>query len=225
MDGVNSKDNKSDVEKGVVEITLYALLGSPSLGTMRVKGRINVQLITILIDTSSTHNFLDTIILATLQLSLDPTLTFEVKVANGATIQTNGVRANIKVLVQGYTFTVDLNVLPLGDYELVLGTQWLRTLGMIQWDFRAMFMKFQHMGTTVTLEGLHPIDHSLQEGTQFFKKAMRKASYCRLCPWGLLLHLTNLVTLLLSSFYLSLLQYLLLHLVCLLVEDMSIRFS
>ena len=132
MDGVNSKDNKSDVEKGVVEITLYALLGSPSLGTMRVKGRINGQLITILIDIGSTHNFLDTVILATLQLSLDPTLTFEVKVVNGATIQTNGVCANIKVLVQGYTFTVDLNVLPLGDYELVLGTQWLRTLGMIQ---------------------------------------------------------------------------------------------
>ena len=94
---------------------------SPS--TMRVKGKINGHWVTILIDTGSTHNFLDTAILAILQLSLDPTLTFEVKVANGATIQTQGVCTNVRVSVQGHAFVVDLNVLPLGDCELVLGTQ------------------------------------------------------------------------------------------------------
>ena len=79
-------DNKSELEKGVVEISLYALLGSPSRGTMRMRGKINGHWITILIDIGSTHNFLDTAILVVLQLSLDLTLTFEVKVANGATI-------------------------------------------------------------------------------------------------------------------------------------------
>ena len=123
LDGDNSEDNKSDIEKGVAEITLYALLGSPSPGTMTVKGKINGHWVTILIDTGSTHNFLDTAILAILQLSLDPTLTFEVKVANGATIQTQGVCTNVRVSVQGHAFVVDLNVLPLGDCELVLGTQ------------------------------------------------------------------------------------------------------
>ena len=79
-------DNKSELEKGVAEISLYALLGSPSRGTMRMRGKINGHWITILIDIGSTHNFLDTAILVVLQLSLDLTLTFEVKVANGATI-------------------------------------------------------------------------------------------------------------------------------------------
>ena len=37
--------------------------------------------------------------------------------------------------MQGQVFAVDLNALALGDCELVLGTQWLRTLGLIQWDF------------------------------------------------------------------------------------------
>ena len=66
LDGVNSEDIKIDGEKSVAEITLYALLGSPSPGTMRVKGRINGHWVTVLIDTCSTHNFLDTAILATL---------------------------------------------------------------------------------------------------------------------------------------------------------------
>ena len=53
---------------------------------MKVRGKINGHWVTILIDTSSTHNFLDATMLSILQLSLDSTLTFEVKVANGATI-------------------------------------------------------------------------------------------------------------------------------------------
>ena len=47
-----------------VEITLYALLGSPSPGTIRIKGKINGYWIVILLDTSNTNNFLDAAILS-----------------------------------------------------------------------------------------------------------------------------------------------------------------
>ena len=87
LDGDKFDDNKSDTENGVAKITLYALLGSPSPGTMRVRGKINGHWVTILINTGGAHNFLDIAILAILQLSSDPTLTFKVKVANGATTQ------------------------------------------------------------------------------------------------------------------------------------------
>ena len=89
------------------EITLYALLGSPSPGTMRIKGKINGYWVVILLDTSSTHNFLDAAILSKLQLSLDPTVSFEVKVANGATIKTMGVCVGVKVVMQGHMFSMD----------------------------------------------------------------------------------------------------------------------
>ena len=77
------------------------------------------------------------------------------------------VYVQMLVTMQGHVFAVDLNVLPLEDYELVLGTQWLRTLGVIQWDFMAMSMKFQQFETTITLVGLHLTDLTLQEGKQF----------------------------------------------------------
>jgi len=51
-------------------------------------------------------------ILAILQLSLYPTLTFKVKMANGATIQTQGVCANVRISVQRRAFAVDLNFYP-----------------------------------------------------------------------------------------------------------------
>ena len=94
------------------EITLYALLGSPSPGTMRIRGTINGHWVVILIDTSSTHDFLDAAILSKLQLQLDPTVSFEVKVANGETIKTKGVCVDVKVVMKGHVFSMDLNVLP-----------------------------------------------------------------------------------------------------------------
>ena len=46
-----------DLLQDTLEITLYALVGSPSPGTIRIEGRIQGQCFFILINTSSTHNF------------------------------------------------------------------------------------------------------------------------------------------------------------------------
>ena len=40
-------------------ITFYALSGTPTSGTMRVMGRIMHKPLVILIDSGSTHNFVD----------------------------------------------------------------------------------------------------------------------------------------------------------------------
>ena len=50
------------------KITLYALIGSPSSNTMRVKGRIENQEMVSLIDSGSIHNFLDASVLPSVQL-------------------------------------------------------------------------------------------------------------------------------------------------------------
>ena len=64
-----------------------------------------------------------------LQLSLDSTLSFEIKVVD--IIKTHDVCSDVKITKQGNVFSVDLNALPLGDCELVLRTQLLRTFGLI----------------------------------------------------------------------------------------------
>ena len=106
------------------EITLYALVGSPSLGTMRIEGKIQGHYLVILIETSSTHNFLDAGLCSSLKLAIDPALAFDVKIANGATVKTLGAYQafQVQVQVQGHHFCMDLNVLPLGGCDLVLGT-------------------------------------------------------------------------------------------------------
>ena len=81
-------DSRSEPKVVAVEITFYALLGSPSPGTIRIKGKINGHWLIILIDTGSIPNFVDAAMVSVLQLPLDSSVTFEVKVANGASITT-----------------------------------------------------------------------------------------------------------------------------------------
>ena len=76
-------------------------MDSPSPGTMRIQGKINGHGLVILIDMGSTHNFVDAAMISVLHLPLDPSVTFEVKVANGASIRTQGVCSNVKVAMQG----------------------------------------------------------------------------------------------------------------------------
>ena len=86
----------------------------------------------ILIDSGSTHNFLDVALWKVLQLPISTQDCFEVEVANGAVLKTEGVCLNVQLTIQGTSFGVDLNALPLGGSDVVLGTQWLYSLGPIQ---------------------------------------------------------------------------------------------
>ena len=88
-DGSNSQlESQPEVLEQSAEITLYALLGSPSPGTMRVLGRINHQELIILIDKGSTHNFLDTSMWILLKLPLSIKDSFDVKIAGRVVLKT-----------------------------------------------------------------------------------------------------------------------------------------
>ena len=58
----------------------------------------------ILLDTGSSHNFLDVILVRTLQLAVDTTRILEVKVANGDLIRPNGECKDLLLKMQGNNF-------------------------------------------------------------------------------------------------------------------------
>ena len=157
-----------------VEITLYALVGNPSAQTMKVTGRIKNHEMVSLIDFRSTHNFLDAAELHTLNLPLDTSQILEVNVADGNIIKTLGVFHGVPVIIQGYKFVIDFNVLHLGGCAVVLGTQWLCTLGEIVWDFKLLTIRFCYLGKEVFLQGLHMSPSTFSEADKLFSSAEKK---------------------------------------------------
>ena len=66
-------------------------------------------------------------------------------------------------------------MLPLGVCDVVFGTQWLSTLGVINWDFMNLSMEFKYGDQQVMLQGLNtPKGFEVQYDVQFFKESTRK---------------------------------------------------
>ena len=82
--------------------------------------------------------------------------------------------------IQGHQFFVDLNVLSLGGCDVVLGTQWLSTLGEISWDLK--LMKFWYLQNLVLLQGLLSSGSSILGSEEMFKTPIKK---------GLILQITT----------------------------------
>jgi len=75
-----------------------------------------------------------------------------VTIADGNTLHYQFVRRRFKLL--GIEFVFDMLLLPLGSCDLVLGFQWLSTLGVIKWDFKHLRIEFTYQGHPVTLKGV-----------------------------------------------------------------------
>jgi hypothetical protein len=117
------------------EISLHAITGSTHPKTMRVIGRIGNHRVVILIDSGSTQNFLDSALVSKLQLVINKSCIVKVQVANGEVVVSKGKCACVKVEVQNHDFRFESYVIVLAGCDIVLGVQWLATLGPILWNF------------------------------------------------------------------------------------------
>ncbi|XP_066323760.1 uncharacterized protein [Miscanthus floridulus] len=111
--------------------SLHAVAGVPSWDTMQVQASLSATAVVALLDTGSTHNFIGERAAHRSGLPIQPRPRLTATVANGEKIACPGVICNAPVSVDGTTFHVDLFVMPLAGFDLVLGTQWLGTLGPI----------------------------------------------------------------------------------------------
>lgn len=73
----------------------------------------------------------------------------------GGTIVNKHECKNFKWRMHGVDFCTNIMLLPLGGCNMVLGIQWLVTLGPIMWDFSQLHMEFQQAGNKVVLRGLN----------------------------------------------------------------------
>jgi hypothetical protein len=98
---IEEEEVEAKLEDKKAEITLCALLGSTSPSTMRVITILNGQKTVVLLDTGSTHNFMDDTLAKTLKLPIDVESNFGVRVANGQVIRTLGECKEVKFKMQG----------------------------------------------------------------------------------------------------------------------------
>ena len=105
------------------KITFYALTGWAAPQTIRVRARISLHKIVVLIDSGSTHNFINARLASVLQLPIQPTPAFSVRVANGEKVICQGKHEKVYVLIQDVPFELTLYSLLIIGLDMVLDIQ------------------------------------------------------------------------------------------------------
>jgi len=137
------------------QISLHALMGHSISQTLKVLGHVNASPVAVLVDSGSTHNFIQARIAKFLGLQVTPAQGFHVLVGNGEELACSTVCKQVSLQLGPHQFLVDLFVLPLSGAEIVLGVQWLTTLGPVLTDYEHLTMKFIKEGKVVELKGQH----------------------------------------------------------------------
>ncbi|XP_071909528.1 uncharacterized protein [Coffea arabica] len=135
-----------------IEVSIHTLSGGEGHSTFKLKGVLAGKELLILVDSGSTHCFLDEMVASHLQLQVTGT-PLVVRVANGERLESRQLSRPLSWKIQGHEFQHHFNTLQLGSCDMVLGVDWLARYSPIEFDFNQLSMKFTRGKEKVELKG------------------------------------------------------------------------
>jgi predicted aspartyl protease len=161
----------------MMQISLQAVKGQTSQNTFTLSVLIGGKRVTALVDTGSTHTFIDLKLSTKLNCITTTNPLETVIVAGGGELQTGAHIADMDYHIQGQKFTNSFRILPLQGYDIVLGGDWLLTHSPVTFDYEARKIKLKWQGQ----KKIFLKDDSLRKGVQLLsmhklQKALAKGA-------------------------------------------------
>ena len=130
---------------------------------MKIEGRLEGLLILLIIDSGASHNYIAKELVISLNLPVTDTTKFVVTLGDGSRKDSQGICEGLKIIMGKKVLNINAYVLEIGGIDLILGMEWLETLGEVKSDWRRKIMSFQQGGQTITLKG-YQADEQYQAG-------------------------------------------------------------
>jgi hypothetical protein len=144
--------NRKKPTKGGVIATLS---GVSRYDTLCIKGIIQVQWAITLIDGGATHNFINASLVSKRALQTEEFEGFDVAIEDGHIVECLDRVPNLEMKLGNYTVRDTFYVVDLSDIDVVLGVQWMITLGKITTNYQTLEMGFRDQdGKKVVLRGM-----------------------------------------------------------------------
>ncbi|KAL0361532.1 UNVERIFIED_CONTAM: hypothetical protein Sradi_3837700 [Sesamum radiatum] len=151
-----------------------AMKGNISTGTLRVKGVINGKEIHILMDSESTHSFIDEKVVKALGIKTEPTTPMLVSVADGYGMMSTTICHKLSWEVQSFQFSYPVRTLKLGGCDFVLGCDWLGDHNPIELDFHQLTVTISQQDGKVILRALPHKSSSISAALSLLVELLRK---------------------------------------------------
>ena len=145
------EDNEDDrtLEEGELELdqpspneeaklSLNFVVGISTPRTMKLRGTIANQEVVVLIACGASHNFISAELVDILGLPFVGTHSFGVLMGTGLSFKGVGLCTRVGVQIQNIKIVADFLPLKLGSANVILGMQWLETLGRMQINWKTL---------------------------------------------------------------------------------------
>jgi hypothetical protein len=110
--------------------------------TLKLISYIKHQKVIILVDSGSTHNFIHRRIAQENHCHIHVINNFQIMIANGGSMKCGGKCENVCLQIGDYHLKSHMFPINMGGCYILLGADWLRTLGLILMYFKDLTMQF-----------------------------------------------------------------------------------
>ncbi|BAS79307.1 Os02g0566300 [Oryza sativa Japonica Group] len=138
----------------LMAISVHAVQGSEASGCMRMLGQIQGKDVFILVDSGSTASFISARVAEGLSELSQIATNLQVKVADGATLHCQSEIPACEWSTQGQKFCTTLKILPLGNYDMILGMDWLMQHSPMTVNWVTKSLTIEGRNPVVTLQGI-----------------------------------------------------------------------
>jgi hypothetical protein len=139
-DDIMSPSNPLEVEP---LISLHTLTSFSSPQTIKMIGYIKHKKIIILVGSGSTHNFIHCRLSQEVNYYICVINNFQNTIANGGSLECGGHCENVRLQIGQYNLKSHMFTIDMGGCDIMIGVEWLLTLGSILMDFKELTMQFQ----------------------------------------------------------------------------------
>ena len=117
-------------EANITPMLLVAtMIGISQPQSLKLFGDIKGTKVTVLIDSGIIHNFIDPRVAKNLNIFIYPTVNFQVLIPWNKTTPFNEKFHKVDIPIKDYTLRLPMYFMEIKAVDIILGTQWLETLG------------------------------------------------------------------------------------------------
>ncbi|KAM0043609.1 putative nucleotidyltransferase, Ribonuclease H [Helianthus debilis subsp. tardiflorus] len=158
-----TQETDSDCSIGTCNALEFAgtVEAQTSSATMKLEGMLLGFPISMLVDSGASHNFISRRLVSAMGLSSSDFKGINIKLGDGHFVFVHEKCVALPITIGPCSFSVNALVFDTGSLDFILGLEWLSSLGEVVHDWQHSWMRFEHQGVSVQLQGFQQGQSSL----------------------------------------------------------------